>query len=106
MIGLDEIALKKGQRSYVTILTARLAKGRVLILTVLPDRQKETVVEFLRSIPQRLKQSLHTVCCDTYEGFSEAVRDELSHVRIVIDRFHIARSYRASLDDLRKQELG
>jgi transposase len=106
VIGLDEIALKKGHRNFVTIVTARLAEGRVVILAVLPDRQKETVVEFLRSIPERLKQSIHSVCCDMYEGFSEAVQEELSHVRIVIDRFHVARSYRDGLDDLRKQELG
>jgi len=106
VIGLDEIALKKGHRNYVTIVTARLADGRVGILAVLPDRQKETVVEFLRSIPQRLKESIHTVCCDMYEGFCEAVREELSHAQIVIDRFHVARSYRDGLDDLRKQELG
>lgn len=106
VIGLDEIALKKGHRNYVVIVTARLAEGRVVILAVLPDRQKDTVVEFLRSIPESLKQSIHTVCCDMYEGFSEAVREELSHVRIVIDRFHVARAYRDGLDDLRKQELG
>jgi len=106
VIGLDEIALKKGQRNYVVIVTARLAEGRVVILAVLPDRQKDTVVEFLRSIPESLKQSIHTVCCDMYEGFSEAVREELSHARIVIDRFHVARAYRDGLDDLRKQELG
>jgi transposase len=106
VIGLDEIAIKKGHRNYVVIVTARLAEGRVVILAVLPDRQKDTVVEFLRSIPESLKQSLHTVCCDMYEGFSEAVREELSHVRIVIDRFHVARAYRDGLDDLRKQELG
>ena len=41
-----------------------------------------------------------------YEGFTEAVREELSHARIVIDRFHVARAYRDGLDDLRKQELG
>jgi transposase len=106
VVGLDEIALKKGHRNYVTIVTARLAEGRVALLAVLPDRQKETVVEFLRSIPERLKQSIHTVCCDMYEGFSEAVREEFSHVRIVIDRFHVAQAYRECLDDLRKQELG
>jgi len=105
VVGMDEIALKKGHRNYVVIVTARLAEDRVVILAVLPDRQKDTVVEFLRSIPERLKQSIHTVCCDMYEGFSEAVREELSHVRIVIDRFHVARAYRDGLDNLRKQEL-
>jgi transposase len=105
VVGLDEIALKKGHRNFVVIVTARLAEGRVVILAVLPDRQKETVIEFLRSIPERLQQTIHSVCCDMYEGFSEAVREELKHVRIVIDRFHVARAYRDGLDDLRKQEL-
>jgi len=106
VVGLDEIALKKGHRNFVVIVTARLAEGRVVILAVLPDRQKDTVIAFLRSIPERLKQSIHTVCCDMYEGFSEAVREELKHVCLVIDRFHVARAYREGLDDLRKQELG
>ena len=106
VIGIDEIALKKGHRNFVVIVTARLAAGRVVILAILPDRQKDTVIEFLRSIPQRLQQTIHTVCCDMYEGFSEAVREELQHVRIVIDRFHVARAYRDGLDNLRKQELG
>lgn len=105
VIGLDEIALKKGHRNFVVIVTARLEDGCVVILAVLPDRQKDTVIEFLRSIPQRLQESIHTVCCDMYEGFIEAVREELKHVRIVIDRFHVARAYRDGLDDLRKQEL-
>jgi transposase len=106
VIGLDEIALKKGHRNFVVIVTARLAGGRVGILGVLPDRQKDSVVEFLRSIPERLKVSIHTACCDMYEGFSEAVREELPEARIVIDRFHVARAYRDGLDEMRKQELG
>lgn len=105
VVGLDEIALKKGHRNFVVIVTARLADGRVVILAVLPDRQKDTVIEFLRCIPERLQQSIHTVCCDMYEGFTEAVKEELKHVRIVIDRFHVARAYRDGLDELRKQEL-
>lgn len=105
VMGLDEIAVRKGHGNYVVIVTARLAEGRVVILAVLPDRQKETIVEFLRFIPPRLKETIHTVCCDMYAGFSEAVREELSHVRIVIDRFHVSMAYRGGLDDLRKQEL-
>ena len=106
VIGLDEIALKKGHGNYVVIVTARLEDRRVVILAVLPNREKATVAEFLRSIPERLKQSIHTACCDMYEGYSEAVREELRGVRIVIDRFHVARAYRDGLDELRKQELG
>lgn len=105
VLGLDEIALKKGHRNYVTIVTARLAGGRVVILGVLPDRQKDTVIEFLRSIPIRLLKTIHTVCCDLWEGYVEAVREEVPEAKIVIDRFHVATHYRDAADKVRKQEL-
>jgi transposase len=105
VLGLDEIALKKGHRDFVVIVTARLAAERVGVLGVLPDRQKDTLVDFLRSIPQRLKQTIHTACCDMYESYTEAVREELETARVVIDRFHVARAYRDGVDDLRKEEL-
>ena len=72
---------------------------------VLADREKATVVEFLRSIPQRLKNTLECGCCDMYEGYTEAIREELSGARLVIDRFHVAEAYREGLEDLRKREL-
>lgn len=105
VLGLDEIALKKGHRDFVTIVTARLADGRVVLLGVLPDREKDTVIAFLRSIPERLCQTIRSVCCDMYEGFTEAVREELKTVCIVVDRFHLTRYYHQAADDLRQSEL-
>ena len=105
VLGLDEIALKKGHRAFVTIVTARLADGRVVLLGVLPDREKGTVIAFLRSIPERLCQTIRSVCCDMYEGFTEAVREELKTACIVVDRFHVTRYYHQAADDLRQSEL-
>ena len=45
------------------------------------------------------------VCCDMYKGYTGAIREELPHVRLVIDRFHVARAYLDGLDTLRKAEL-
>lgn len=104
-LGMDEIALKKGHRDFVVIVTARMKNGRIVLLGVLENRQKETVVEFLRSIPERLKRGIVSACCDMYEGFTEAIREELPLVRLVIDRYHVARAYRDGLDSLRKAEL-
>jgi transposase len=104
-LGLDEIASKKGQGDYLVIVTARQADGRLRILGVLPNREKDTVVEFLRSIPERLKRSIHTVCSDMYDGYTAAVQAVLPDARLVIDRFHVARAYRDGVDQLRKQEL-
>lgn len=41
VVGLDEIALKKGQSNYVVIVTARLKDGHVKVLAVLPNRDKK-----------------------------------------------------------------
>lgn len=105
ILGLDEIALKKGHRDFVAIVTARSAVGEVRILAVLPDRKKETVRQFLESIPKRVKRAIRTVCTDLYEGFIQAVKEVLGHAQVVADRYHVAKLYRAGADHLRKQEL-
>ena len=104
-LGLDEIALKRGHGDFVVIVTSRSKSGRIRLLAVLPDREKATVVDFLRSIPLRLKNTIECACCDMYEGYTEAIREELSGVRLVIDRFHVTEAYRNSLESLRKKEL-
>mgnify|MGYP003388856353 FL=1 len=105
VLGIDEIALKKGHRDFVTIVTARI-EGQMLILGVLVNREKETVKTFLQSIPRHLRQTIHTVCCDLYDGFVNAVTEVLGkRVKVVNDRFHVAKLYRSGLDKLRKQEL-
>jgi transposase len=93
VLGLDEIALKKGHRDFVVIVTARGPEGRIAILGVLADREKATVKQFLQGIPAPLAQTIHTLCTDMYEGYIQAVREVLSHVRIVIDRFHVAQKW-------------
>ena len=105
ILGLDEIALKKGHRDFVVIVTARSAEGEVKVLAVLPDRRKETVKEFLESMPKPVQQAIHTVCTDLYEGFINAVKAVLGHAQVVADRYHVAKLYRECADRLRKQEL-
>lgn len=39
-IGIDEIAHKKGRKSYRAVITARQDDGSVVVLAVLPDRKK------------------------------------------------------------------
>ncbi len=105
VIGLDEISLKKGHRDFVAIITGRM-ETETVILGVLPDRKKATVKAFLSRIPQRLRQMIHFVCTDMYEGFVNAAKEVFGkRVKIVIDRFHVAKLYRRGLDRLRKHEL-
>jgi len=105
ILGLDEIALRKGQGIYVTLVTGRLAEGEIVLLGVLPGHEKAEVVDFLRSIPLRILQTIQTVCCDLWEAYTEAVREEIPTARLVVDRFHVAKHYREAADQVRKEEL-
>ena len=105
VLGLDEISLKKGHRDFVTIVTGRLA-DETFILGVLADRKKSTVKTFLSRIPRKLRKMIQAVCSDMYDGFIHAAQEVFGkRVKIVIDRFHVAKLYRKGLDTLRKHEL-
>ena len=62
------------------------------------------------SIPQQLHATIHTFCTDMWDAYLGAAADFITahpevRARIVIDRFHVAKNYRADFDTLRKQEL-
>lgn len=109
VIGIDEIALTKGRKNFVAIVTTQQTDGHVAILTVLPDRKKETVKQFLESIPKRLRHTMETSCTDMWTGYANAVKEfsadhtEVS-IDVVVDRFHVAKNYRNCVDKVRKQE--
>jgi transposase len=108
-IGIDEIALTKGRDNFVAIITTQQADGHVALLAVLPDRKKETVRQFLETIPKRLWPTLKTACTDMWDGYVNAVEEfaeahpEVS-VQVVIDRFHVAKNYRDCVDKVRQRE--
>jgi transposase len=105
VIGIDEIARKRGHRDFVALVTVPLEGRGVEILAVLADRKKETVAAFLRAIPAPLRHTIERACTDMYEGFVSAIEEEVPWAEVVIDRFHVARAYRDCADTVRKKEL-
>ena len=105
ILGIDEIALKKGHRDFVVIVSARLPSACVVVLAVLPDRTKATLASWLHVLPPQVRHQIRTICTDLWEAYISAVREELPQARIVIDRFHVAKHYRACADTVRKQEV-
>lgn len=105
-IGIDEISLRKGHSSYVTVVSAKVTEdSKPIVVGVLPDREKATVQTFLKSIPESLKQSVKQVCTDMYDGFVYAAIEVFGAQRLVIDRYHVAKLYRKPLDKLRVSEM-
>jgi transposase len=104
-IGIDEIALKKGHGNFVTLITLQHDNHRIQLLGILENREKETVKNFFLSIPSELRGTVENVCTDLYDGYIYAAREIFGEkVNIIADRFHVARLYRKSVDQLRKKE--
>lgn len=104
VIGIDEIALKKGHRDFVVVISAYVNE-RLQVIGLLKERTKTAVRQFFSSIPKRLRRTVNVVCSDLYAGFIGAAKAVFGkHVLICADRFHIARLYREGVETLRKRE--
>ncbi|MCW5969201.1 MAG: transposase [Blastocatellales bacterium] len=62
ILGLDEISLLKGHRDFVTIVSTQDKNGTPVLLAVLKGREKSLVVEFLKTIPERLREGVEEAC--------------------------------------------
>jgi transposase len=72
-LGIDEIALLKGQRDYVAVITARDEAGDLHVVALLPDRTKSTIVAWLRALPEAVRARIRSVCTSLWEGYVSAV---------------------------------
>ena len=97
--------MKKGHRSYVTVISVKLKKQSPLVIAVLNGRDKEDVKSFLQSIPNELKKTINQVCTDMYYGYINATVEVFGVQCLVIDRYHVSKLYRKPLDQLRIKEM-
>ena len=104
-LGIDEIALLKGHRDFVAVISAQDDSGELHLLAVLPDRLKATVLAWLLRMPPTIRAQITTVCTDIWEGYISAAAEVLPNAMIVLDRFHVMRHARDGVDTLRKQEV-
>jgi transposase len=67
-MGIDQIALLKGHRDFVAVISAQTEEGELMLLAVLPDRKKATLVAWLKTIPAAIRARITRVCTDIWEG--------------------------------------
>jgi len=80
VFGIDEIALKKGHKDYVTLITCR-HEGVVRLLSVIKGREKAKIKGFFSSIPRNLMKTVEAVCTDMYDGYVNAAKEVLKKKR-------------------------
>ena len=104
-LGIDEIALRKGHASYVTVISAKTKSEQLYVIAVIPGRSKESVKLFLEKIPADIRTGIKSVCTGMYEGFVNAAIEVFGVQSLIIYRYHVAKLYRKPLDNLRIKEM-
>lgn len=105
VLGIDEIALRKGHKDYVTIVSTKSLSGQLTVLAVIADRNKEDIKSFFESIPGHLQKTVKQVCSDMHDGYVYAAIEVFGPQAVIIDRYHVAKLYRKPLDNLRLSEM-
>ena len=98
VLGVDEISLKKRYKQFVLIISDI---SRKCVLAVLPNREKETLENWIESLNPQCRKSIRFVSIDMWKPYYQAARNKLPHAKIVVDRFHVMKQLNMRLTKLR-----
>lgn len=98
VLGIDEISLKKRHRQFVLIISDI---SRKCILAVLPDREKDTLENWIKSLDPQIRNSIRFVSIDMWRPYYKAARNKLPRAKVVVDRFHVMKQLNMRLTQLR-----
>ena len=98
ILGIDEIAQKKGHGNYINILYD-IAQSSVI--DVLPDRKQQTLQDKLEQFSDKEKEDIDYVCIDMNTTCYSVIKKVLPDAEIVIDRFHIQKYLNKALKDIK-----
>ncbi len=98
-LGIDETSYQH-DHEYVSVITDR---DRRVVLEVLEDRKKETVLAWMDTLTEQQKRDIQTVSMDMWEAFINAFLERIPDAdrKICFDRFHIASYFGKAVDDVR-----
>jgi transposase len=99
-LGIDEIAHRKGRASYCCVLTDL---DRNIVLNVLPDRSKETLIAHFERLGPEFCTQIESVSFDMWSAYHAISKRFFPQAIHVVDRFHVVRALNKSLDTLRRK---
>lgn len=100
-LGIDEIALVKGQGNYCAVLVD-LEKSKVV--DILEERSQEKIMSVLTSWGTEVLQSIEYVSIDLWKPYKSLVRKLMPNAEVVADRFHVMKQVNEELDEQRKAQ--
>lgn len=97
-IGIDEFSHRKGQR-YITLVVDHVKRR---VVWAAEGRDSATIRRFFDEVGPEGRASIEGVTTDMATWFLKAVRENIPHAEVVIDRFHVQKLATDALDEVRR----
>ena len=92
---------KKGHGDYLLVLTDL---ERRIVLDILPNRQKETLIQWLEAPPAGMDLGhLSFAATDLLKHYREGVQSVFPKVAVVADRFHVVQNLHKAIHEVRRK---
>ena len=98
---VDEKAVGKGQKAYVTIVL-NAESGELLSMT--RGKSKESLQQFTDLLNDRQAGNIKAVGLDRSGAYYRVVLEDLPKAEVVYDKFHIVKNFNAVIDEVRRTE--
>jgi transposase len=102
-LGVDETAARRGRRFVTNLVDLGGPGGRPRAHDVLVGRSHQVLADWLAARPETWRAGVNVVALDPYAPFRSAVREQLPHAVIVVDKFHGIRLFNTALDAVRRR---
>ncbi|WP_437441044.1 ISL3 family transposase [Sphaerospermopsis torques-reginae] len=100
-LGIDEIALIKGQGKYCAVL---IDLDKSELLAILPSIKQEDIRKVLMEWGSQVLEQIEEVSIDLWQGYKNLVTEMMPNAQVVADRFHVIVQINKELDIARKRE--
>ena len=101
-LGIDEIALIKGQGNYCAVL---IDLETSKLITIVLGRTQAEIEPVLQSWGSEVLKKIEEVSIDLWKGYKTLVKKLMPNVQVVADRFHVMVQVNQELNTQRKREL-
>jgi transposase len=99
-LGMDEIAVVKGQKNYYVVLID-IDKG--VLVGIIEKRKKEDIEKYLKAWGQEVLERIEEVSIDFWKTYKEIAEKLMPQAEIVADRFHAMKQVQDELDQERRK---
>ena len=100
-LGIDEIALVKGQKNYCAVLV-NLDTGK--LIAILEKRTQEELKKTLTGWGKEVLEQIEEVSIDLWLPYKNLVKELMPSAEVVADRFHVMKQINQELDEQRRAE--